>query len=154
VITSNIIALTLNSLTISNGDENVQGLGGGIRVSGGGQLDLNNSTVSGNTTTKQGTNVSASGGGIYSTGKVTLINSNWSHNHGMAICASCPGSSLALGGGVEAESGDVDVENSVVSGNKATASADNDDTAEADGGGLRNAGDVLIEHSAISGNQI
>jgi CSLREA domain-containing protein len=156
VMTSNASSLTLNSLTISNGSEDTQGLGGGIEQIGG-QLFLNNSTVSGNTTTQQGANVSAFGGGIYSTGNVNLTNSAVTGNQAIATCTSCnsvSGSALSLGGGVEAQGADLDVENSVVSGNKATSSADNARSAEADGGGLRNAGGVLIQHSTISGNQI
>jgi CSLREA domain-containing protein len=153
VITSTGLNLTLTSLTISNGSENVEGLGGGIRQNGG-QLVLNNSTVSGNTTALTSTSsVLASGGGIYSTGKVTLNNSAVTNNHASATLTGGTGSSLVLGGGVEANSADLTMNNSVVSGNQAIASGDGTGV-EADGGGVRTNGNVLIEHSTISSNLV
>ena len=152
VITSNAINLTLTSLTMSNGSENTQGLGGGIRQING-RLVLNDSTVSGNSTTKTAaTNVSVSGGGIYSTGNVTLNNSTVKNNQAVAICTTCTAGSISLGGGVEANGADLTMENSVASGNKAIASGDSTGGVEADGGGVRTDGEVLIEQSTVSGN--
>jgi hypothetical protein len=152
VITSTNLNLTLTSLTISNGSENVEGLGGGIRQTGG-RLFLNNSTVSQNKTTRTSTtSASAQGGGIYSTGKVTLTNSTVTNNQAVAICTICTAGSIALGGGVEANNTDLTMDNSVVSGNKAIASGDSNAGVEADGGGVRTDGEVLIEHSTVNGN--
>jgi hypothetical protein len=152
VITSSNVNLTLTSLTISNGSENVEGLGGGIRQNAG-RLFLNNSTVSGNSTTKPaGSNIDVEGGGIYSTGPVALTNSSVTNNQATADCTPCTGTGIALGGGVEVNGDDLTMENSVASGNKAIATADSTRTAEADGGGVRTDGTVLIEHSTISGN--
>jgi CSLREA domain-containing protein len=152
VITSSTVNLTLTSLTISNGSENVEGLGGGI-LQNGGRLFLNNSTVSGNKTTRTSTtSASAQGGGIYATGPVTLINSIVTNNQAVAICTICTAGSIALGGGVEASNTDLTMDNSAVSGNKAIASGDSNAGVEADGGGVRTDGDVLIEHSTVNGN--
>jgi CSLREA domain-containing protein len=152
VITSSTVNLTLTSLTISNGSENVEGLGGGI-LQNGGRLFLNSSTVSGNKTTRTlTTSASAQGGGIYSTGPVTLTDSIVTNNQAVAICTICTGGSIALGGGVEASNTDLTMDNSVVSGNKAIASGDSNAGVEADGGGVRTDGDVLIEHSTVNGN--
>jgi hypothetical protein len=154
VITSTNLNLTLTSLTISNGSEIVDGLGGGIRQTNG-HLVLNNSTVSGNKTTRTSTvNVGVQGGGIYSTGPVTLTNSIVTNNQAVSNCTSCTAGSIALGGGVEANGADLTMENSVVSQNKAIASGDSSGYVEADGGGVRTDGDVLIEHSTISGNLV
>jgi CSLREA domain-containing protein len=154
VITSTNLNLTLTSLTISNGSENVEGLGGGIKQNGG-RLFLNDSTVSGNTTTKAAaTNASTSGGGIYSTGPVTLTNSSVTNNQAVSTCTSCTDGSIALGGGVEVNGDELTMDNTLVSGNKAIASGDSSGYVEADGGGVRTDGDVLIEHSTISGNLV
>jgi CSLREA domain-containing protein len=154
VITSNGINLTLNSLTLSNGSEVTQSLGGGIRQING-RLFLNNSTVSGNTTTRTATtSAHTEGGGIYSTGLVSLTNSIVTNNQAVSNCTSCTGGSIALGGGVEVSGDEVMMENSVASGNKAIASGDSSGFVEADGGGVRTDGDVLIEHSTISGNLV
>jgi hypothetical protein len=153
VITSNNINLTLNSLTISNGSENTQGQGGGIRQING-RLFLNSSTVSGNTTTQTSTSsVSVTGGGIWSSGPVTLTDSVVADNQAVAnYTGASTGSSIALGGGVEVNSEDLTVENSVASGNQAIATGNGSGAVEADGGGLRTDGNVLVEHSTISGN--
>jgi hypothetical protein len=151
VITS-AVNLTLTSLTITNGSENVEGLGGGIRQING-HLFLNDSTVSGNATTRTAaTNVSVQGGGIYSTGPVTLTNSIVTNNQAVSNCTSCTGGSIALGGGVEVDGNDLTMENSVASQNKAIASGDSNAGVEADGGGVRTDGEVLIEHSTVNGN--
>jgi CSLREA domain-containing protein len=154
VITSTNLNLTLTSLTISNGSEIVDGLGGGIRQTMG-QLVLNNSTVSGNKTSRTSTtNVSVQGGGIYSTGPVTLTNSIVTNNQAVSTCTSCSAGSIALGGGVEVDGNDLTMENSIASGNKAIASGDSTGNVEADGGGVRTDGGVEIEHSTISGNLV
>jgi hypothetical protein len=154
VITSSNINLTLTSLTISNGSENVEGLGGGIRQING-RLFLNNSTVSGNTTTRTATtSAHTEGGGIYSTGLVSLTNSIVTNNQAVSTCTSCTAGSIALGGGVEVSGDELTMENSVASQNKAIASGDSSGFVEADGGGVRTDGDVLIEHSTISGNLV
>jgi CSLREA domain-containing protein len=157
VINSNATNLTLTSLTISNGSEDTQGRGGGIANVGGGQLVLNNSTVSGNSTTKPaGSNIDVEGGGIYSTGKVTLNNSAVTNNQAVATCSPCSTGSLSLGGGVESSGAGagLTMENSIASGNKAIATGDGTGGVEADGGGVRTDGNVLIEHSTVSGNLV
>jgi CSLREA domain-containing protein len=154
VLESSGIILTLNSLTISNGSESTDGVGGGISQNAG-RLFLNNSTVSGNKTTQSSavSSVGVQGGGIYSTGKVTLTNSSVVNNMASATyTGATTGGALSLGGGVEVNGDDVDMENSVASGNQALASGSGSGTVEADGGGVRNDGEVLIQHSTISGN--
>ena len=63
--------VSLNNLTIENGDDTSGVFGGGIFNDG--TLTLTNSTVSGNTATYYG-------GGIYNYGTVTLTNSTVSGN--------------------------------------------------------------------------
>jgi CSLREA domain-containing protein len=151
VITSNAITLTLNQLTISNGSDNT-GQGGGILMIGG-RLFVNNSTISGNSTTKTSTNASAQGGGIQSSGPVTLTNSTVSNNQVVANCTGCIGSATSVGGGIHISGDQLTMENSVVSGNQAVASSDGaSGGAEGAGGGVRTDGDVLIVRSTISGN--
>jgi CSLREA domain-containing protein len=152
VITSSTGNLTLTSLTITNGSENVEGLGGGIRQING-RLFLNNSTVSQNKTTRTATtSAAAQGGGIYSNGPVTLTNSIVTNNQAVSTCTSCTAGSISLGGGVEVSGDDLTMENSVASGNKAIATGDSNAGVEADGGGVRTDGEVLIEHSTVNGN--
>ncbi len=157
VITSNGINLTLNSLTISNGNENNnannQGLGGGIRQING-RLFLNGSTVSGNTTTRDiAGNPDVEGGGIYSSGPVTLTDSVVTNNQAIAnTTGGSTASAIALGGGVEVSGDDVTMDNSVASGNKVIASGNGSGNVEADGAGVRSDGEISIEHSTISGN--
>jgi CSLREA domain-containing protein len=153
VLLNNGIILTLTSLTISNGNETTDGVGGGIRANGG-SLFLNNSTVSGNSATRSSaSNVSVLGGGIYSSGQVTLNNSTVANNQASATyTGGAAGSAIALGGGVQVESDDVTMDNSVVSGNQVLAAGNGSGGVEADGGGVRTDGEALIEHSTISGN--
>jgi hypothetical protein len=155
VITSNVIVLTLTSLTISNGSENTGGSGGGIKITGG-RLFLNSSSVTGNTETYSGTTSgNAEGGGIFSSlAPVTLTNSIVSNNQAIAtLTGAGPADALALGGGMEVSADDVTLENSVVSDNKALGSSSTTGgSLEGDGGGIRTDGAVTIEHSTISGN--
>jgi CSLREA domain-containing protein len=160
VLFVNGVTLTLNSMTISNGNETSEGNGGGIRLANNGsdRLFLNNSTVSGNKTTSSSSGASnsgAQGGGIFSDGKVTLTNSTVSNNQAIAThTGASTGGAIALGGGVEVFANDLTMENSVASGNQAVASGDGSGGVEADGGGVRNDGEVLIEHSTISSNLV
>jgi len=96
--------------------------GGGILNTG--DLNITNSTVSGNTAI-------IAGGGVYNTGNLTLTNSTVS------------GNTAFLGGGVQNYNGTVILVNSTVSGN----------TAYAQGSGISNYfGTVSLTNSTVSGN--
>ena len=100
VLTINSGTVSVNNLTIKNGD-NTSGYGGGGIFNGYGTLSLTNSTVSGNTATYDG-------GGIFNYGTLTLTNSTVSGN-----------SAAFYGGGIFNEYG-LTLTNSTVSGNTAT----------------------------------
>ena len=121
--------LTLNNVTLTGGV--VSGSlpanqGGGLYVLSGGIAMLNNSTISGNTTT------SGNGGGLRNSGTLTLNNSTVSGNEGF------------LSGGGIANDGAVTLNNSTISSN----------TTSGSGGGIRNfgSGTVMLNNSTITDN--
>ena len=121
----NSSTLTLTNSTISAntaGGGDAPG-GGGIFNARGGALTLTNTTVSGNATGV------SDGGGIWSNGTLTIINSIVSGNTG-------------IGGGGILNSGTADLTNSTVSGNSAGSS----------GGGIFNQGTLVLTNSTVSGN--
>lgn len=115
--------LSINNLTISNG--NTSSNGGGIFNAG--TLTLNNCTLSGNT-------ASGNGGGVYTQGgptTFTIINSTFTGNQ------------AGFGGGLLSFSSNSNsINNSTFSGNIATN----------DGGGLRNNGTLTINDSTFTNN--
>ncbi len=114
--------LTLNNTTISGGDISFNNGGG---LSNGGMLTLNNSTVSGNSANNRG-------GGIYNRGTLTLNNSTVSDN-----------TAIEEGGGIFNFSGStLMLNNSTVSGNSVAVS----------GGGITNRGTATLTNSTVSGN--
>ncbi len=117
--------LSLNEVTITGGTAE---FGGGIRNDG--TLTLINSTVSGNTATN-------TGGGIYNNGTVTLTNSTISGN-----------SAGTDGGGILNSGGIVTLTNSTVSGNTADSSGGGINTSR----GIDNNGTVTLTNSTVSGN--
>ena len=130
--------LTLSGLTITGGRTTADGFngGGGIRFSSGDVLDLNDSTVSGNSTT--GSN--AYGGGIYATsGSVLLADSTVNDN--------ITTGNNADGGGIFTTAGEIYLGNSTVSGNRTT-----EDTS-AGGGIFTFVGEVRLVDSAVSDNR-
>jgi hypothetical protein len=120
------------------------GPGGGI-CNEGGDLTLNNSTVSGNTTGDGGSGLGGGaggdGGGIYNSGTLTLTNSTISGNTtGNGGAGPIPGTG-GSGGGIYSGS-TLTLNNSTVS----------DNTAACSGGGVYN-GDILaLTNSTVSGN--
>jgi len=126
---------TLAGLTLTGGRTIADGLvngGGAIRSSTTGNLTIEQSTVSGNSTAGQ----NAFGGGIRSYGDVTLSRSTISGNS--------TADDVAAGGGIQA-SGDVTLTQSTISGNSTAGSL-------ADGGGIFSYGDVTLTQSTVSGN--
>jgi hypothetical protein len=119
--------LTIDRSTISGNSTAGGGLGGGIFSRG--DVTVNRSTVSGNSTAGGG------GGGIYSVGGVTLMQSTVSGN-------STEGSG-ANGGGIFSFFGDVTLTQSTVSGNS---------TEGGGGGGVRAYGAVTLIKSTITDN--
>ncbi len=106
--------------------------GGAIRSVSTGNLTLDQSTVSRNSTT----GILARGGGIFSAGAVTLTNSTVSGNG--------TGGYGARGGGI-LSIGDVTLTNSTVSGNSTAG-------IQGYGGGIFSAGTVTLTSSTVSGN--
>ena len=108
--------------------------GGGIHTSSG-NISLNNSAVSGNSTSGE----ESVGGGIFNRlGNVSLTNSVVSDN-------STSGADSG-GGGIYNRSGDVSLANSTISGNTTLGEG-------SDGGGIYNLyGDVSLTNSTVSGN--
>ena len=135
------------TVTVSNSTiNNNEGLcaGGGIFFNDiGGTLTVMSSTIIGNSVV--GCPVSAragwvltGGGGIVSSGSVTVNNSTISGN------TVAPGGVFATGGGL-ACSGSMTVNNSTISGNTV-------DGYMCSGGGIRNAGTFTLTNSTLSGN--
>jgi uncharacterized delta-60 repeat protein len=124
--------LVVRDSTISNNVANGQDHGGGIFNDITGNLTIERSTLSGNTTTN-------SGGGIYNAGTITsLSNSTLSGN-------------LANGdgGGLRSVGGTVTLTNLTITANR----ADRDDNGTGDGGGLSQAGSTItVSNSLIAQN--
>ena len=158
-------AVTISGLTISNGNQTgTAAQGGGVRVAVGGNLTLNNVTVTGNTVTASGMNtfVAADGGAIYSDGGLFIFDSTISNNSATAaLTAGVAGqSSAAAGAGVFVSgASDLAIHRSTISGNTATATAPGGtDGSFATAGGIQigNGGtnNATIGRTTISGNQL
>jgi filamentous hemagglutinin family protein len=141
--------VNLEGLTIQNGS--VSDSGGGIRVVSGSTVNVNNSTVKGNSADFQG-------GGIFNEGTLAVTNStisgNSTKNDGggiqnrgtlMVTNSTISGNTATEdGGGIENERGTLAVINSIISGNS---------TTQQDGGGIENdRGTLTVTNSTISGN--
>ncbi len=138
-------SVQLIGLTIQDGDAT---LGGGIYVSKGGTLALNNSTVTSNT-------ASFAGAGIFNDGTATLTNSTFSANTGpdfgggifnegtltMSNSTVSGNSSTQLGGGISIGSGTATMTNITVSNNTSQY-----------GGGVSADYTTTINRSIIAGN--
>jgi hypothetical protein len=163
--------MTVNGLTIQNGNPGLTAPGGGVRVGTVSTLALNDVIVSGNTAgaTSSGPGVSG-GGGIYNLGLITLTNTNVDTN-----TASSNGSSSASGGGLlnvgtailtnvavsnntafssgggiaNNPGASLTVNNSTISGNTANIGT----FAISSGGGIVNFGSMVVGNTTISGNQ-
>ncbi len=116
--------LTINGLTLQNGSAHTY-LGGAILASA--ALTVNNSVISGNTS-------SSAGGGIASTNTVTLNHTIVSNN-----------TAMYTGGGIQTN-GSVRAYNSIVSGNATTSAMG------IGGGGIYSGSFVQASGSTISGN--
>jgi hypothetical protein len=123
VLTVNSGVVTLNGLTITNGNG---GAGGGI-FNNGGALIVNNSSVNGN--------AGANTGGIFNLGTLTLNNSNVNGNTGLYT------------GGIVNPNGTLTLNNSTVTGNTSTETFDNGDA-----GGINNGGTLTVKNSVVEGN--
>jgi hypothetical protein len=131
VVTTNS-DLTLIGLTITNGRS---GGGGGVRATGSANLTIEDSVVTGNSTT----NTSGMGGGIsLLTGDLTLTNSTVSNNS--------TAGDLSSGGGIYNKSGKVTLSGSTVSGNSTSG-------VGSQGGGIAAVdGAITLTDSTVSGN--
>ncbi len=146
-------SLTVNDLTVNNGDVGSFNVGGGFRLFNGDTLTLNNVTVVGNAAGLGGgiysdgtliindseisENLADEGGGIYSNGATTITNSLIDNNIG-----------TDRGGGIYHNSALLlTLDNTTVS-NNATTNSD-----LGDGGGIYNIGVMsIINGSVVSGN--
>ncbi len=132
-ITNTAGNVTFDGLTLTGGKTTADGQGGGaIRSVSTSQLTIQNSTVSGNSTT--GPN--SRGGGIFSAGSVVVANSTISGNSTMDGVS---------GGGGMAVNGSATIANSTISGNSTRGSFSS-------GGGVFAAGSLTVANSTISGN--
>jgi len=147
-------ALTVNNLTIING--NNDGLvGGGAILNAGGLLTINGSTFNNNT-------ANANGGSIHNSGTLTITNSTFSSNI-----------ALAKGGAIHNDDGIITINNSTFSTNTATTgggafsslgnnavttinastfSGNSTTGVGGDGGGILNDGTLSISNSSFSSN--
>ncbi|MFI5181662.1 MAG: choice-of-anchor Q domain-containing protein [Thermoanaerobaculia bacterium] len=137
VILNGGVPLTLNSLTIANG--NVSGAGGGI-LNGGGTVTVTNCTFSGNSATGS---PGGFGGAIETDGTLNITNSTFSGNSASATTS--PGG--GFGGAIGEDSGTVTIVNSTFFDNSATGSPGGF------GGAIgENAGTLTITNCTFSGN--
>ena len=124
---------TLTDVTLSGNsiDAANPGNGGGLH-SGGGEIVVNGGTVTGNTATE--------GGGLWSSGTLTVDGTTITGNTGTGDAADNGG------GGIYNEDGVLDVFDATISDNRATGAAGS-------GGGVLNAGgETLLMTSTVSGN--
>jgi len=118
------VTATISDLTISGGNIIFANPGGGICNFG--NLTVNNSTISNNSTND-------GGGGIYSAGTLMVVNTSVSGNYANAG---------GTGGGILIDSGTATISNSTITGNDAIGQ----------GGGIRNNGTLTVINSTIFGN--
>ena len=118
------VTVTISGLTISGGNVTTGNLGGGIYNTGA-VLNVNNSTISGNS--------AGFGGGIYTVGALNINNSTISGNT----------ASTGLGGGIYVSAGATTIINSTISGNNSTSSG---------GGIFLNSASVLLSNSTVTNN--
>lgn len=162
-------SLTLQQSTVT--DNTAVGVGGGIHDQGGSSITLQDSTVSNNIA---GNAVNGGGGGIFSTGPLTLTNSTVTGNEGVDLgggifiggsgtatitdstvsgnTVASPGGNTNGGGIYAFATGPVTLTKSTVSGNIAESSADGDGAGE--GGGIYAIGTtpVTLVNTTVSGN--
>jgi len=150
--------LTVNKLTVSNGNSDGSGgaQGGGIYNQG--TLRVLSSTISGNQAT--GSSL-GNGGGIRSQGPLTIVDSVISGNTATADATGNSGSASALGGGISVKGSNVDIRNTSITGNSASATTTGRGTATTSGGGLymesrsgTGTDTVVINRSTIAGNTV
>jgi fibronectin-binding autotransporter adhesin len=121
--------LTLNALTIANGNGSTPGSGGGI-YNKSGTVSITNSTLSGNS-------ASIDGGGIDNEAGTVSISTSTLSNNSTTV-------ELSLGGGIANNRGTVSISTSTLSGNSAYLGY---------GGGIFNGdGTLTISTSTLSGN--
>lgn len=165
-------SLTLQQSTVT--DNTAVGIGGGIYDAGGSSITLQDSTVSNNTA---GNNINGGGGGIFSSGTVTLTNSEVTGNEGVGLgggihfgsFAGSPtltmtdstvsGNTVANAGGFTNGGGiyffgstmTATINDSTVSGN--TAASGSQATSAGQGGGIyADSGTITLSNSTVSGN--
>ncbi len=142
--------LTLDGITVQNGNTTAQGAsgeGGGIRVQAGDLTVAGESIVQINAAAEQG-------GGIFITapGDLTISNSTITGNTAVLPAAL---TTSAGGGGIAAQATSVTLSNATVSNNTVTRNHPGVVTQEVSGGGiLADQGEVEATNSTISGNHV
>jgi hypothetical protein len=133
----NGVSATIAGLTIEDGNDHGDVMGGGIYNSG--TLTVTNSSISDN-----GNSGGITGGGIYNSGTLTVTNSSISDNDGEGNDA-FPGA----GGGIYNSGGTVSVSDSTISDNQVGGNFNGGGS----GGGVENsAGTLTVTNSTISRN--
>jgi len=134
--------LTLNNLTLSNGRTETNSDGGAIRVSvSGSVLNLNNSTLIGNTATSSSSPFNAFGGAIAVKSGATANVTN----------STISGNSAYSGGGGIGNQGTLSIFGSTITGN--TADMTGVDPTDGNGGGVsQRSGTTTVRNTIIAGN--
>ncbi len=142
--------LTLDGITVQNGNSTAQGAngeGGGIRIQSG-NLTLNGGSI------VQGNAAAEQGGGVFVAAASTLIVSNATVTAN-SVVVPVGLTSNAGGGGVFVQSGGATLTNATVSNNTVTRNQVGVAGQTVQGGGILASGDkVTATNSTISGNQI
>jgi hypothetical protein len=138
----------INRLTITN---SYDGANGGGAISNEGVLTLNNSIITGNTSSVSplitlnldGQPVGGQGGGIYNTGSLTVNQSSITDNTAFF------GSNIDGAGGGIYNTGSLTVNHSTITDNRAGDAT----VTHGDGGGIYNIGSLTVNHSTITDNR-
>jgi fibronectin-binding autotransporter adhesin len=137
-------AVHLVGLTVTGGST---GTGAGI-ASLAGSLTLTNVRITGNLAAQ--TSGNPSGGGIFSSGDLTLTGSTVSANRVLAT----ENAFEPDGGGLYVVNGDLTIKNSVISGNRATAVPTSGFNRAKGGGIYLDGGTLTVQGSTITGNRV
>jgi uncharacterized repeat protein (TIGR01451 family) len=158
-ISNNTVTATPVATNTGGGPRSTQSNVFGAGLSDGGQLTLDNTPVTGNSSTGGGDYSRGDGGGVYVTGTATIIGGAISNNSLTLTAPVATGGgyrrTLGLGGGLFS-SNQLTLNNVAVSGNSATATATTTDTstasAEVRGAGVFLNGSATFIGSTVTGS--
>ncbi len=142
------LGVTLNSVAlndnVASGSGNGPGNGGGLHITGDGQVNITGGSVSGNT-------AEAEGGGLWNSATGTLTVQGTSILNNVARGDAAPGAAgtdVQGGGGIFNDGGTLSIDSATISGNAAIGA-----TAGSGGGVLSIAGTVQIDNTTIESNE-